>query len=213
MRRVLTALVVALILYIVWAIWDYEAVMQWMENARPLPFFLAMAILPAIGAPLTPFFLLAGAAFGVTVGIVGTMLALAVNLTICYRLGRGRLRRRLVRLLERFEYELPDFDASARRSIRSTVRFTTLVKVTPGPPGFVKNYALGVSRVPFGIYFVLSMLLSGAYAAALIVLGESLFEHQLGTGTLAILVVAVLAIVIWKWSRRAASRREPQPAT
>jgi uncharacterized membrane protein YdjX (TVP38/TMEM64 family) len=213
MRRVLTALVIALVLYLAWAIWDYEALMRWMEEARPVPFFIAMALLPAIGAPLTPLFLIAGAAFGVTVGLIGTALALAVNLTICYRIGRGRLRRRLVSWLERFDYELPDYDASASRSIRSTIRFTTLVKVTPGPPGFVKNYALGASRVPFGIFFAISMLTTGAYAAALIVLGESLFEHQLGPGTIAILVVAVLAIVIWKWTRRRAAPGSAAPAS
>lgn len=88
-----------------------------------------------------------------------------------------------------------------------------LIKLAPGVPGFVKNYGLGAARVPFVIYFTVSMLISGAYAAALIVLGESLFEHELGRGTIAVLVAAVLALVLWWALLRQAARRDATPAT
>lgn len=202
-RRVTIVLGVIVCLYLVGVIWDYEALMQWVARARALPFFVAMALLPAIGVPFTPLFLLAGASFGVKLGLIGTTIALAANLALCYWIGRGGLRRHLVSLLRRFGYKLPDFElAEAERSRRDAVRFTAVIKVAPGVPGFVKNYGLGAARVPFWIFFAISMAISGAYAAVLIVVGESLFEHEIDRGVIALLVAAVLAFALWRWSRR-----------
>ena len=39
---------------------------------------------PAIGVPMTPLLLLAGATFGPGIGLLGSLLALALNLTLCY---------------------------------------------------------------------------------------------------------------------------------
>jgi hypothetical protein len=51
---------------------------------RPLPYFAMMAVLPAIGIPISPLYILAGASFGIAVGLVGSLVALAVNATLCY---------------------------------------------------------------------------------------------------------------------------------
>lgn len=196
------AIGLAIVAYLAWAIWDYEALMAWIERARPLPFFAAMAALPAVGLPSTPFYLLAGATFDLRIALVGTALALAANLVFCYFVGHAGLRQRLVSLFERFGYTLPDFDPEAGMSLRRTVRFTAMVKLAPGVPSFVKHYGLGATRVPFAIYFAVAMLVSGTYAIALILLGDSLFEHELGRGAIASIAAIVLALVFRAWSRR-----------
>jgi uncharacterized membrane protein YdjX (TVP38/TMEM64 family) len=211
-RRVVIVVGIAIIAYLVWTIWDYDRLMQWIADARPVPFFVAMAALPAVGLPLTPFYLLAGATFDAGVALVGTALALSANLAFCYFVGRSSLRRRLVSLFERFGYELPDFDAETGRSTRQTVRFTMLVKLAPGVPGFVKHYGLGAARVPFAIYMGVGIVASAGYAIALIILGDSLFSHDLGPGAIAILVLAVAALALWSWSRRRARGREAATA-
>ena len=208
MKRIALAVVVAAVLYLAWALWDYQAVMAWMERARPLPFFVATALLPAIGAPLTPFFLLAGATFGVQTALIGSLIALAANMAICYWIGRSGLRPRLISILERFDYSLPDFEPDSGKSFARSARFTTMVKVTPGVPGFIKNYGLGAARVPFGIFLVVGIVFSGAYAAALIVLGDSIFDHNLSTGALAVLALAAIGIVAWLWMRKRGSREQ-----
>src|SRR5262245_52079032 len=92
------------------SIWDHDAALDWLAQARPLPFFVALAILPAIGAPLSPFFLLAGVSFGILLGLIGSGVALALNLALCYWIAHGSVRDRLRSLLRRrFNYELPDF--------------------------------------------------------------------------------------------------------
>lgn len=197
-KRIVVAAAVVGLALLVWSIWDHEAVLAWMGRARPLPFFATMAILPAIGAPLTPLFLLAGATFGVRVGLIGSGLALAANLVLCYWIARSSLRARLASLMRRFDYEIPDF----RGASKDAVRFTLMVKLAPGIPGFVKNYGLGVAGVPFALYFAASMLITGAYAACLIVLGESLFEHELNRSLAAAAIVAALAAGLWWWRRR-----------
>lgn len=209
-RRLLTALVVAIVVYLAWAIWDYEALIDWMARARPLPFFVATAALPALGIPFTPFYLLAGATFNLQLALVGTLIALAVNLTFCYYVGASGLRPRLMRLFKRFGYELPDFDRSTSgdTSLRAALRFTLLVKLTPGVPGFVKNYGLGAARVPFAMYFVTGMIASGVYAALLIVFGDSMFNHDIGRGTIALLLIAA-AVLVFRWWMRRQDRNEP----
>src|SRR5262249_22810502 len=100
----------------------------------------------------------------------------------------------------RFDYELPDF--TKKRG--GALRFTLMVKVTPGLPQFVRNYGLGVAGVPFPLYFVASMVLSGAYGVALIVLGESLFRHQSRRSIGIAAVVIAFGRAIWIWKRRRA---------
>lgn len=211
LKRIALSVVIVAVVYLAWVLWDYQAMMGWMERARPLPFFVATALLPAIGAPLTPFFLLAGATFGVQTALIGSLIALAANMTLCYWIGRSGLRPRLVSLLERFDYSLPDFEPDTGKSPARSARFTMMVKVAPGVPGFIKNYGLGAARVPFWIFLAVGIVFSGAYAAALIVLGDSIFDHNLSKGALAILALAVLGIAAWLWMRKRGIRAEQLP--
>ena len=109
------------------------------------------ALLPAIGVPITPFFLLAGATFGVQTALIGSLIALAANMAICYWIGRSGLRPRLIPILSD-STTLPDFEPDSGKSFARSARFTTMVGVTPGVPGLIKNYGLGAARVPFGIF-------------------------------------------------------------
>jgi uncharacterized membrane protein YdjX (TVP38/TMEM64 family) len=208
LKRIALAVVAVAVLYLAWALWDYQAVMGWMERARPLPFFVATALLPAIGAPLTPFFLLAGATFGVQTALVGSLIALAANMTLCYWIGRSGLRPRLVSILQRFDYSLPDFEPDTGKSAARSARFTAMIKAAPGVPGFIKNYGLGAARVPFWIFLAVGIVFSGVYAAALIVLGDSIFDHNLSNGALAIIVLAAAGLGVWLWMRKRGAREQ-----
>lgn len=200
LRGVLVALGVAALAFIVWTAWDRDLITRWKESASPLPFFTGMALAPAIGLPISPLFVLAGATFGRRVALLGSLLALAANLALCYFIARTGLRRWLMRLMRRFDYDLPDFE----KKYRGAWRFTLMVKATPGIPQFVKNYGLGVAGVPFGLYFATSMVVSGAYGVALIVLGDSLFRHDRSRSILVGGAVVVLAAAIWWWRKRRA---------
>lgn len=190
-------LALAGMVYLLWSAWDHEAFLRWKEEAGPVPFFAAMAVLPAIGFPVTPFFILAGATFGVVLGLGGSLLALLVNFSLCFWLARSGLRPRISRLLERFGVDLPDFQAGHQRALR----FVLTVKLAPGVPAFAKNYLLGAVGVPFAMYLTVSMLVTGVYAAAFVVLGESVLEHDMDRAVVAVVVIALVALALW-WIRR-----------
>ena len=197
-KLALVALGLALVLYVVWWAWNGDAIARWKSEARPLPFFGVMALVPAFGIPFTPLFILAGATFSRRVALIGSLAALAANLALCYWIARSGLRRWLRRLMRRFDYELPDFEKKGA----GAWRLTLMMKLAPGLPTFVKNYSLGVAGVPFALYFCASMLITGAYGVALIVLGESLFQHQERRSIIIVAAVVVLALAVWLVRRR-----------
>lgn len=203
-RRALTVIALAGLVVLLWSAWELDAVMAWLHHARPVPFFAAMAVLTSLGAPPTPFLVVAGASFGVGVGLAGSLLATAVSLWVNYAVARGGLRPRVEALLRRWGQAWPSPGESQGRALR----FTLLVKLAPGPV-LLKNYLLAVAGVPFAPYFAVSMLVSGAYAVALVVLGDSVLDHQLERALPAALVLATAAALglWWRQRRRAGLAR------
>jgi uncharacterized membrane protein YdjX (TVP38/TMEM64 family) len=190
-----------LLLAAAWFSWDREAVLAWKRSASPPLFFAAMAILPALGLPLTPFYIVAGATFGVPIGLMGSMIALAVNLTLSYFIARSIPQAWLEGVLSRFGTKLPAFDETS-----GAIRFSVLVKLTPGVPMLLKNYLLGLSGVPFKVYLLTSLVTALLYAVPLMILGNSLFDHDWSRSTVAIVVGLAAGAGVWLWRRR--SRRQ-----
>jgi uncharacterized membrane protein YdjX (TVP38/TMEM64 family) len=198
----LSVVAVAAVGYFVWSAYDHQAVMAWLEGMRPLPFFVAMTILPALGVPTTWLYILAGASFGIPVGLVLSLLALAVNAALCFWLAR-KARPLFSRVLSKLETDLPDFTDKRKGALRLVLG----VKLAPGVPMFIKNYGLGISGVPFRMFFLATMLLTGIYAAAFVVVGSSLLEHQPNRTLIAIVVLAALVAAVMWYRRRQYVRR------
>jgi uncharacterized membrane protein YdjX (TVP38/TMEM64 family) len=191
--------------YLLWNAWDYQAFRAWKNSAGALRFFGVMAVLPALGVPVSPFFVVAGATFGTRTGLIGALLAIGMNLVICHWIAASGLRPWIAKLLHRFGQQLPDFAEEGRGALR----FALLVKMTPGVPAAAKNYLLGMAGVPFPLYFAVSFLITGSFGVALVLLGESLFEHDLTHLAIAAATLLVLAFAWWWWRRseaRAPSR-------
>jgi uncharacterized membrane protein YdjX (TVP38/TMEM64 family) len=196
-RRVGIALLVAAIAYVVIAIWDHEAIVRWMSEASPVPFFVAMAVLPAFGLPISPFMIVAGATFGVWGGLIGGIAAIAANLCIAYAIAHSALRPRITSLFERLGYKIPNFTAGGR----AAWRFAATIKLTPALPTFAKMYVLAITAVPFPIYFGVSLVISSVFAVAWALLGDALLTHDINHAVVAAILIAVLAVVAVKWWR------------
>lgn len=155
-------------------------------------FFTALAVLPALGFPLSAFWLTAGSVFGPQIGmgwvIVWSGVALAVNLALTYWLARYAFRPLLERLCTWLGYKLPVVDAEDH------VGLSVLVRVTPGPPFFVQGYLLGLAEVKFGVYMLVSWLASMAYGVAIIVFAQALMSGKDGGG-IKLIILAVGMIV------------------
>lgn len=162
------------------------------RNAGPLPFFAAMALLPAFGFPMSPFTLSVGPAFGPTLGlpaVIGaTFAALTVNVLVSYVLARWLLRPLLERLILRLGYRMPEVGADNFWDV------ALLLRVTPGPPFFVQSYLLGLARVPLGIYLVCSLGVAWLYALGLVMFGEALLHGRARLIALAVAVIVAAGV-------------------
>lgn len=194
-----------------------DRVVTLLREAGPVVFFLAMALLPAVGFPMFAFTLAAGPVFGPTLGagwvIVCSVAAVVVNLLLTYWLANHALRPLVSRLLTYFEFRLPESTAG------SAWQVALIVRLTPGPPFWVQSYLLGLIRVPLTPYLVVSTLVMTGYIVALVLGGEALAH---GDGRLAfgaagglVVLVALMQLLRQRTTRRKAAAAllvsPPQP--
>ena len=176
------------------------------RDLGPWAFFTAMVLLPAVGAPLSAFNLIAGEAFAPRMtmpGVIVTVIAaIGLNLALTYWLARYALRPLLTRLVESYGYKVPRVDA------RNAITLSLLVRLTPGPPFFFQSYLLGLAEVPFRIYMIVSWLAVLPLALAVVLLGKAAREGHLGqiAAVAGLMVAAVVAVQIVR--RRVAQRED-----
>lgn len=209
--RLFGVLTVALVGWWLWIAydWDHTAFWEWASTADPVAFFVLLAVLPAVGFPTSPFYLLAGATFGASTAIVGSALSLAANLVLSWWIAHTGLRPWIQARLAGTPFKLPELTSPAR-----AIRFALLVKAAPGVPGTLKTYLLCLSGLAFPVYFWVSLIVSLIYAAIFILLGESVLQHDFGQIGWTLLVLALLGGLVW-WIRRRWRRQilDPKPTT
>lgn len=211
--------VVAFLVVFVWLalVGSRESVAdEWVHaigNAGWPAFFAAMTLLPLIGVPVTPFYLIAGAVFDEWLSLTATALSLLLNLVLAYFLAARWMRHALQTLLARHGdgVVMPAFS-----SRRHTWLYILAVRVTPGPPLSVKNYLAGLAGVPIGPYLIISWPIAMGYAAGLIVLGDSLTEQHwvgvvAGIVVLGVFLTAMFILRSWLRGRGARLRRATDP--
>ncbi|MEZ5414210.1 MAG: VTT domain-containing protein [Opitutaceae bacterium] len=174
-------------------------------------FFTLMALLPAVGCPLSVFTLTAGPVFAPTLGMPVVLLlvwlSLAVNLAISYWLSRYALRPWLERLVTWMGYKLPEVKASDHRGM------VILVRVTPGPPYVLQSFLLGLAGIPFATYFYISWIISSLYACAFVLFGDALIQGKGKMALVAVGLFAALTVGVQLLRRHYRRRREKAQAT
>lgn len=164
----------------------FAEVLASIRAAGPGWFFTAMAVLPAVGAPLSLFSLTAGSAFAGTLGmglvIALSLLAITVNMALTYFLARRAVRPILEKLVVRLGYRLPV------AGVEDATDLIILLRVT-GLPFPVQNYLLGLAEVPFGKYLVVSCAVVWPAGAAFVLFGDALLH---GKGKVALIAFSVI---------------------
>lgn len=179
-----------------------DQVVEAIRELGPVPYFSALAVLPAVGAPVSPFYLGAGV-FGREVAIIGSLSAVAINIALTYVLARWLLHPVIERLMTRFGRKVP----VVRREDRWMVTF--LLRVTPGPPFFVQSYLLGLAGIPFWSYWLVSTAVAWTFALGVILVGDSLFSGRSGQLVLSVVLIAVVIVGV-RLVRKMLRRRAPQ---
>ena len=178
--------------------WMDATVLQ-LRGAGPAAFFAAMALLPAAGFPLMPLTLAAGPVFGPTLGvgwvIVGSILAVMVNVTLTYWLAARALHPWVTRLVARLGYRLP------QSSHDTAWQLAAIVRLTPGPPFWLQSYVLGLARVAFVPYLVVSTVVPAGYIAGVILCGDALYRGRAAAAWFGLGLVVLAAVVIHLWRR------------
>ena len=175
------------------------------RDMGPWIFFAAMIVLPALGAPLMAFNLVAGEAFAPQMTMPGVIVtvaaAIAANLALTYWLARYALRPLLTRMVARYGYSVP------RVTRENALMVTLLVRLTPGPPFFLQGYILGLAEVPLRLFMIVSWLAVLPIALSAVVLGKAAREGNIGkiAAVLGVMVAALVAVQIVrrKFTKRA----------
>lgn len=162
-----------------------------LRTAGPWVFFMALAVLPAFGFPVSVFYLAAGPAFAGTMGMGGVLLAaaaaLAANLALTYWLARYGMRPTLEAMIARTKYRIPVVPSDEQAEL------ALLVRITPGPPFFIQSYLLGLAGVRFGLYMGISWVVAFAYGSGFMVFGDALLQ---GKGRMIFFGASVLVAVV-----------------
>lgn len=173
------------------ALWT--RLMAGLEQAHPVPFFLAMVLLPLGPFPASVLFVSAGIRFGVVGGFALGMAALSLNMSLSYLLARRVIRRPLEGWCRRRGLEVPSL---ARKE---EVPFLLLFRITPGMPLVVQNYVLGLSGIRFSLYLPISLMVQVPYVLGFAWIGQSLTQTSvwkvaMGVGGVVALGLAVRLI-------------------
>ena len=184
--------------------YELGGVIGWIKSGGPVPFFAAMALLPLVGIPITPFYLAAGAVFEPLVSLTGVAVALGVNHLVAYALGRKTLRPVLEFLMRRRRVTLPE--PGSRDSLYTAL----VIKLTPGPPFFLRSYLMAVAGIPLWIYFLVTWPLSMVYAVPATLLGESVVEGRGVTAAVALGVLLAVGYLTFFLRARMLKRNTPQ---
>lgn len=174
------------------------------RQAGPLPFFAAMALLPAVGFPLSPFTVAAGPVFGPTMGvgpvILAALVAVAVNVALSYWIAGRLLRPWVERFVVWLGYRLPEIRGD------SAWGAALVVRIVPGPPFFLQSYLLGLARVPFVIYMCVSTLVPSAYVIGIVLFGDAFARGDrsamIGAGALILVAGGAIHQLRRRWSAK-----------
>lgn len=195
----IVALAAAWLAWIVLKRVDWTALLAGLQK-RPLLFFAAFAVLPAVGAPISPFYLGAGAAFPLPLALAGSLAAMSANIALTYLFARWLLHPLAERLARRMGYSVPH----VRREDAWVI--TLLLRITPGPPFFMQHYLLALGRVPMNVYLLVSLPVCGLMGSAVVCAGSGLTSGK-WVNVIGGVFFAVAIVVGVRFGRKALQRR------
>ena len=162
-----------------------------LQNIPVTLFFIAFVVLPALGVPLTVFYLTAIPVMGTAhplIGVAFGWVAVCLNMVLTYFLAQGILHPVIERLVRHRGLRIPKLRPENEWKIVLAFRLSPM-------PFFLQNYVLALGHARWLTYLVVSMLIQGAIGAAVMVLGESILTGGLGYVLLALCFFLILNLM------------------
>lgn len=116
--------------------------------------FISLAILPGFILPCAPLLILAGiwgADAGILKACIYSVLALIVNLIWTYWFAHGPGNRLVNIVLKKFGQKIPQLPR------QNLLQWSIILRLTPGIPFIFSNYILGLLKMPFSKYLLISI--------------------------------------------------------
>jgi uncharacterized membrane protein YdjX (TVP38/TMEM64 family) len=160
---------------------------------RPALIFIAIVILPSMPFPVSVLLLAAGVVYGERYGpfYAGliALTAIIINFSWTYWFARFPARRMVERIVRKFDVEIPELPK------QHVMSFTLVFRITPGIPFFLQNYVLGLARVPFRTYFIVSLLAQTAWTFGFVISGGAIFEGNFGLAITGCCLLTVATLI------------------
>ena len=188
--------------YRIWFPWDEQEIERWVEDwLEPLGIWGPLAYIALFAGsmlfapiPTAPAPVIAATVFGGALGFLYTLIATALGSSICFWISRTLGRRVLRRLMS--ESAVAKIDELGERL---GIRLLIVLRLVPLAGVDYVSYAAGLTRMPFGIYLIISVLGSAPILGLAALLGDSLFDQGwvLAAAALGAIIVVFLAPLAW----------------
>jgi uncharacterized membrane protein YdjX (TVP38/TMEM64 family) len=182
---------------------NLESLHHWAESMNGLGVFLALTVLPLVGFPVSVLHAVAGARFGMGLGMALVGVSIALQLAASY----GIVRAAPEFFARRFDWLRQKLPPATHRTL------TLFTMVLPGAPYFAQNYVLAVVGVPFSTYFLYGFLIHFARSLVGVVFGE--WSENMTPTRIAIFAVYAVCVTVvcgLAFRKLRAQLRNPPPA-
>ena len=153
--------------------------------------FLCICILPGFVLPVAPLLTLAGLwgeEHGAWIACFWCSLSLSVNMSWTYWIARGPARAIISKVLTRSRFQLPNSPP------KDLLEWSIILRLTPGVPFIFSNYALGMFKMPFKQYLLISIPVLTVTACGYVLAFAGFFggEWKYIVSGLSLLIVSVV---------------------
>lgn len=180
-----------------------EVVLSFLGSIPPVVYFLAFVILPALGMPLSLFYLTAIPVMGTTHTAIGVILgwtAVALNMSLANILARSLLHPAIEWVIKHRNLTIPKIKPENEWKIVLTTRLSPI-------PFFLQNYLLALGHARWKTYLGLSMIIQGTIGLAVMLVGESILSGGLGYVLLALFIFLLLHLLLDNLRKRLKSEQ------
>jgi len=169
-----------------------EALQSWLRIIPVWAYWVAFALLPAFGVPLTLFYLSAipimGGPFGLY-GILGALSALGVNMWLSYAVTDSGLRPFLQHQLEKRGWKIPSLPEGEEGQTILMIRFSPM-------PYAMQNYLLAMTNCGLRRYMLVSLPAQALVGIAMMLMGGSAMKGHFGLLLLGIFMLLLISLLV-----------------